>query len=65
MLVVNAQHQIEKRDVTLGIQTARADQILSGVQQGELVVVGNQGRYQAGETIRPVMTDLAIGQGEP
>ena len=64
VLVVNAQNQIEKRDVTAGIQTAQKVEILSGVQEGERVVVGNQGRYQAGETVRPVMTNSANPQGE-
>jgi hypothetical protein len=61
---VNAQNQIEKRDVATGIQTAQEVEVLSGVREGELVVVGNQGRYQPGKTVRPVMTNLANPQGE-
>jgi len=64
VLVVNAQNQIEKRDVTTGIQTAQKVEVISGVQEGELVVVGNQGRYHAGETVHPVMTNPANLQGE-
>jgi RND family efflux transporter MFP subunit len=65
VLVVNAQNQIEKRNVVVGIQTAQMVEILSGVQEGERSVVGNQGRYQVGETVRPVTTNPASSQGEP
>jgi RND family efflux transporter MFP subunit len=64
VLVVNAQSQIEKRDVTVGIQTAQKVEVLSGVREGELVVVGNQARYQPGQKARAVMTDSANPQGE-
>lgn len=64
VLVVNAQNQIEKRDVTIGIRTAQKVEVLSGVQPNELVVVGNQGHYRPGKTVRPVVTTLANPQGE-
>jgi RND family efflux transporter MFP subunit len=64
VLVVNAQNQMEKRNVTIGIQTAQEVEVLSGVQENELVMVGNQSRYRAGETVRPVMTNAANPQGE-
>jgi RND family efflux transporter MFP subunit len=64
VLVVNAENEIEKREVTAGIRTAQKVEILSGLQENELVVMGNQSQYRAGERIRPVMTSLANPQGE-
>ncbi|MBZ5515404.1 MAG: efflux RND transporter periplasmic adaptor subunit [Acidobacteriia bacterium] len=64
VLVVNAQGQIEQRHVTTGVQTAQNVEILSGIKEGELVVAGNQGRYRAGESVRPVKAALANPQGE-
>lgn len=65
VLIVNAQNQVEKRDVTAGIQTAQKVEILAGVQEAERVVVGNQSQYKPGETLRPVTANPANPQGEP
>jgi RND family efflux transporter MFP subunit len=53
VLVVNAANQIEKRSVTLGIQTANQDEIASGLREGERVIASGQTNYQAGETVSP------------
>jgi RND family efflux transporter MFP subunit len=53
VLVVNAANQVEKRAVTLGIQTANQDEIASGLQEGERVIASGQTNYQAGETVSP------------
>ena len=53
VLVVNAANQVEKRSVTLGIQTANQDEIASGLQEGERVIASGQTNYQAGETVSP------------
>ncbi len=59
VLVVNSQNQIEKRKVSLGIQTAYEVQVTSGLSAGEKVVFGDQGRYHNGEVVRPQAIDLA------
>ena len=48
VLVVNSANQIEKRDVTLGLQTATHAEIVSGLQENDRVVFGAQSQYQAG-----------------
>ena len=53
VLVVNAANQVEKRAVTLGIQTANQDEIASGLREGERVIASGQTNYQAGETVSP------------
>ena len=53
VLVVNAANLVEKRAVTLGIQTANQDEIASGLQEGERVIASGQTNYQAGETVSP------------
>ena len=64
VLVVNAEKQIEKREVSTGIRTAQKVEILSGIQENESVVVGNQSQYKPGEPVRPVLTAVATPQGE-
>jgi RND family efflux transporter MFP subunit len=53
VLVVNAANQVEKRPVTLGIQTANQDEIASGLQEGERVIASGQTNYQEGEKVSP------------
>ena len=53
VLVVNAANQVEKRAVTLGIQTANQVEITGGLQEGERVIASGQTNYQAGETVTP------------
>ena len=53
VLVVGSGNRLEKRAVKLGIQTATHVEILSGLQQDEMVVYGEQGEYKAGELVKP------------
>lgn len=53
VLVVNASNHVEKRNVTLGIQTANRAEIVSGVQQGDRVIASGQSGYQNGELVAP------------
>ena len=53
VLVVNTSLRIEKRDVTLGLQTATEMEIVSGLEQNEMVIFGEQSQYKAGELVKP------------
>jgi RND family efflux transporter MFP subunit len=53
VLVVNATNHIEKRNVTLGIQTANRVEIMGGLQAGEKVVASGQTEYQPGDLVTP------------
>jgi len=52
VLVVNGSSRLEKRTVTLGLQTSAQVEILSGLEPGEAVVFGEQGQYKAGELVK-------------
>ena len=52
--VVNPSGKIEVRPVTLGIQTADTAEVLSGLQEGEAVVISDRGGLKAGQDVRPV-----------
>ena len=56
VLIVNGSHQIEQRDVRLGIQTTTSVEVLSGVQENELAVFGEQGQYKPGMSVLPELT---------
>ena len=56
VMIVNSTNHIEKRDVTLGIQTASNVEILSGVKDGEMAIYGEQDQYQPGMLVKPQVT---------
>jgi RND family efflux transporter MFP subunit len=53
VLVVNATNHVEKRTVTLGIQTSNRVEITSGLQTGDNVIAAGQTGYQPGEVVSP------------
>jgi RND family efflux transporter MFP subunit len=59
VLIVDPANHIEKRGVTLGIETANRVEILSGVKEGETVIYGEQDPYQPGMLVKPQLTEPA------
>jgi RND family efflux transporter MFP subunit len=53
VLVVDSTNHIERRNVTLGIQTANQTEIVSGLRDGERVIAAGQAEYQSGEAVTP------------
>jgi len=53
VLVVDATNHVEKRGVTLGIQTSNRVEITSGLQAGDNVIAAGQTGYQPGEVVFP------------
>jgi hypothetical protein len=56
--VVDADTKIVDRPVTLGIQTANDAEVLSGLHEGDLVVVSDRGGLKAGQIVRTQVVDL-------
>ncbi len=64
VLVVNEQNQVERRDITLGLQTPNEMEIASGLQEGDRVIAAGQANYQVGETVQPkVITPMTMKEG--
>jgi RND family efflux transporter MFP subunit len=53
VLVVGGDNRVEKRDVTLGIESATDVEILSGLRDNERVVFGEQSQFKPGELVTP------------
>jgi RND family efflux transporter MFP subunit len=53
VLVVDATNHVEKRTVTLGIQTSNRMEITSGLRAGDNVIAAGQAGYQPGEVVSP------------
>ena len=53
VLVVDPEDRVQVRQVQLGVESPNRVEVLSGLSEGEKVIVGNLGSYQAGEVVRP------------
>ena len=59
VFVVNHDHQIEERDITLGVESPDEYEVLSGLNEGDLVVVGDHSELQAGQKVEPKQVELS------
>lgn len=64
VLVVNSANKIERRNVTLGLQTASEAEIVAGLQENELVIFGNQSQYKTGQSVAPKMVEATQAESE-
>jgi|SRR5579862_4246992 len=53
VMIVKPDHTLEERAVQLGLETADEAEVLSGVAEGDLVVVGNRSQLKPGQTVQP------------
>ncbi|HTV39826.1 MAG TPA: efflux RND transporter periplasmic adaptor subunit [Candidatus Sulfotelmatobacter sp.] len=58
--VVNSDKQIEERPVQLGLETPDKYEVLSGLKEGELVVVGNHSEIESGQKVEPKIVELSM-----
>ena len=58
--VVNRDNQIEERPVKLGLETPDKYEVLSGLHEGNLVVIGNHSKLQAGQKVEPKLIQLSM-----
>jgi len=56
--VVDASNKVEIRPVVLGIQTATDAEVLSGLKEGDMVVVSDRSSLKAGQVVQPKALDL-------
>jgi len=53
VMVVDSDNVVQPRDVVLGQQTATKIEIVSGANEGDRVIFGEQGEYKAGQRVTP------------
>jgi RND family efflux transporter MFP subunit len=51
--VINGEHEIEERPVTLGLETPAEYEVTAGLKDGELVLVGSRSQVQPGQKVEP------------
>jgi RND family efflux transporter MFP subunit len=63
VLLINKQNKLEERSVQIGIETPDQVEILSGLNEGDFVVVGNQSQLQPGMAVQPKIISSAPTSG--
>ncbi len=63
VLVVNSQNVIEERKVELGLQGSTHIEVLSGLKEGERVVIGSHNEFRPGMKVIPKSVDESAAAG--
>ncbi len=64
VLVVNAEKELEERHIKTGIETPSMVEVLSGLQEGDLVLVGSRTRFKPGLAVEPrIVTVRELKEG--
>jgi multidrug efflux pump subunit AcrA (membrane-fusion protein) len=64
VLLVDASRTLRPRDIKLGLETPDKVEVLSGLAEHDLVVVGNRSQLKAGATVAPKLQEGAGAPGE-
>jgi RND family efflux transporter MFP subunit len=59
VLVVSPEGVIEERNIEIGIQTTAKIEVRAGLEQGEMVVVGNRTELKPGQKVEPKVTGVS------
>ncbi len=60
VLVVGKDNRVQVVPVTLGIQGANRIEVLSGLSEGQSVIVSGQANYEAGQMVQPRLSDISM-----
>jgi RND family efflux transporter MFP subunit len=60
--VVRPNGEVEERTITLGVETATKYEVLSGLNEGDLVIIGDRSQVQPGSKVEAKRIDLAAAQ---
>jgi RND family efflux transporter MFP subunit len=59
VMLITPDEKVEVRKVSLGLETANLVEVLSGLREGDLVVIGSRASLQAGQQVKPKITSMA------
>jgi len=59
VLLVNSQNIVEEREIQTGIEGSDRIQVLSGLNEGDRVIVGNLSKYHPGQLVDPKVSKMA------
>ena len=53
VLVVDSSHVVQERSITLGVDSGDRIEVVSGLNEGDQVIVGNLNQFQPGQRVQP------------
>ena len=56
VLIVDQQNRVQTRDIQVGLEDPDRVEVVAGLNEGERVIVGNPGSYQAEQVVEPQVT---------
>jgi RND family efflux transporter MFP subunit len=59
VLLVDSRNHVEETEIRTGIEGSNRIQVLSGLNEGDRVIVGNLGEYRNGQRVDPQMSTMA------
>jgi len=59
VMLITPDEKVEVRKISLGLETANLVEVLSGLREGDLVVIGSRASLQAGQQVKPKVTSMA------
>ncbi len=60
--VLDATNRVHIRNVQVGVEGSKLAEITTGISPGDRVIVGGQEKYQAGETVNPLVTPEPVSE---
>ncbi len=60
--MVNEKDEIEERPVTLGLQTPNSYEVVTGLKEGDLVLLGSRSQVKPGQKVEPKLIN-SLAQG--
>lgn len=57
VLAVNSQNVLEERHIKLGLEDNARVEVLSGLSEGDRVVIGSRSQFQPGQKVQPKLVD--------
>jgi RND family efflux transporter MFP subunit len=64
VLVVDSQNRVQPRQIQTGLEDPSRVEVMSGLSEGDRVIVGNFGAFQPGQVVEPKVTKFNSGPGE-
>ncbi len=61
VMLVDSENKVQPREVKIGIESPNSVEILSGLNPGDRVIVGNLGAFQPGEVVKPKERAMTVG----
>jgi len=62
VLIVDAHNRVQPRTIQLGIESSSRAEVVSGLEEGDRVIVGGQSNYQQDEKVRPMAEEAGEGK---